>query len=79
MEKKLPPSEDWPVWTAKLSMTRIKNAETIKEVESEIQLLKQKDHLFTTYRPDPIMQRRIGNALRYAREKIEIINQRNQK
>jgi hypothetical protein len=78
MEKKLPPSEDWPVWSPKLSMSNIKNAETIEEVEYEIGLLKQKDHLFTTYRPNATMQRRIGNALRYAREKIAIINQRNQ-
>ena len=78
MEKKLPPSKDWPVWTPKLSMSRIKNAETIEEIESEIALLKQKDHLFTTYRPNATMQRRIGNALRYAEEKIQIIKRLNQ-
>ena len=78
MEKKLPPSEDWPVWTPKLSMSRIRNAEPEEDVKYEIGLLKQKDRLFTAYRPDPIMQRRIGNALRYAEEKIEIIKQKSQ-
>ena len=73
MEKKLPPSEEWPVWSPKLSMTRIKNAETIEEIEYEIGLLKQKERLFTVYRPDSIIQRRISNALFYATEKIEII------
>lgn len=73
MEKKLPPSEDWPVWSPKLSATKIKNAVTIEEIEYEIELLKQKDRLFTVYRPNATMQRRIGNALRYAEEKIEII------
>jgi len=78
MEKKLPPPEDWPVWSPKLSMTRIKNAETVKEVEYEIGLLNQKRHLFTVWKKDPVMVRRIDNVLQYSKEKISIINQLNQ-
>lgn len=78
MEKKLPPSEDWPVWSPKLSMTRIKNAETVEDVEYEIGLLNQKRHLFTVWKKDPVMVRRIDNVLQYSQERISIINQLNQ-
>jgi len=78
MEKKLPPSEDWPVWSPKLSYQRIKKAETIEEIEYEIALLEQKDQLFTKYRPNATMQRRIRNMIFYAKGKLEIANQRNQ-
>ena len=73
MEKKLPPSEDWPVWSPKLSATKIKNAVTIEEIEYEIGVLKQKRNLFTNWKKDPVMVRRIDNVLQYGQEKIEII------
>jgi len=69
--KKISTTEE--VWTPDLSLQRIKDAETIEELEKEITFLKEKDQQLTRYRPNPVTQRRITNALWYASEKIEII------
>ena len=61
------------IWTPALSLQRIKDAGTIEEVEEEIKILNKKDNQLTRYRPNPITQRRITNALQFAAEKIEII------
>jgi len=65
------PSEE--IWTPALSLKRIKDAETIEELEKEITFLNKKDQQLTRYRPNPVTQRRITNALWYASEKIQII------
>lgn len=77
MGKNFPPSKARSTWSPTESLSRIKDAETVEEVESEIKLLNQKRRISSLLK-DTVTIRRIDNALQFGQEKLSIINQLNQ-